>query len=151
MVTIGEKAPDFRLNSTLDKPISLNDYAGKKHVVRTFYPLDFSPVCSLQLPEYSGRKADFEKHDAEVLGVSRDSVYTHKAWAREFGIDVTLLADMNGETATNYGVYRPEANASKRAVFLIDKNGILRFQYVEKSPAEFTLRADDILAELTKL
>ena len=82
-VTVGEKAPNFTLNSTLDKEVSLEDYRGK-NVVLTFYPLDFSPTCSMQLPEYSARKDDFAELDAEVIGVNRDSVYTHKAWSQEF-------------------------------------------------------------------
>jgi peroxiredoxin len=59
---IGQAAPDFKLKSTLDKELSLADFKGQ-HVVLVFYPLDFSPVCSMQLPEYSSRKADFEKHN----------------------------------------------------------------------------------------
>ena len=148
-VTVGEKAPNFTLNSTLDKEVSLEDYRGK-NVVLTFYPLDFSPTCSMQLPEYSGRKDDFAKLDAEVIGVNRDSVYTHKAWSQEFNIEIPLLADMTGEAAKAYDVYMPERGVSKRAVFIIDKEGVLRSQHVEKS-GEFTFHADDILEELKKL
>ena len=151
MPTVGERAPDFKLKSTLDKEISLRDYRGDKNVVLVFYPLDFSPTCSMQLPEYSSHKGAFEKRDAEVLGVNRDSVYTHKAWAKEFGIEVPLLADMTGEAAKAYGVYMAEAGISKRAVFIIDKEGVLRFQHIETTPGDFTLHADGILAELDKL
>lgn len=151
MPTVGERAPDFKLKSTLDKDLSLEDFKGEKNVVLVFYPLDFSPTCSMQLPEYSSHKSDFEARDAEVLGVNRDSVYAHKAWAKEFGIELTLLADMTGEAAKAYDVYMPEAGISKRAVFIIDKEGVLRFQHVENSPGDFTLYADGILAELDKL
>lgn len=102
--TIGQSAPTFKLKASTDIEIALEDFKGKKNVVLVFYPLDFSPVCSIQLPEYSNRKADFEKHDAEILGINRDSVYTHKAWAKEFGIDVPLLADMTNSVAKEYGV-----------------------------------------------
>ena len=148
-VTVGEKAPNFTLNSTLDKEVSLEDYRGK-NVVLTFYPLDFSPTCSMQLPEYSGRKDDFAELDAEVIGVNRDSVYTHKAWSQEFNIEIPLLADMTGKAAKAYDVYMPERGISKRAVFIIDKEGVLRSQHIEKS-GEFTFHADDILEELKKL
>lgn len=151
MPTTGEQAPEFTLRSTLDKEISLANYKGDKNVVLVFYPLDFSPTCSMQLPEYSSHKQDFEARDAEVLGVNRDSVYTHKAWSKEFGIDVPLLADMTGEAAKAYDVYMPDAGISKRAVFVVDKEGVLRFQHVENTPGDFTLHADGILAELDKL
>lgn len=147
---LGQAAPDFRLKSTLDKELSLADFRGR-HLVLVFYPLDFSPVCSMQLPEYSSRKADFEKANAVVVGVNRDSVYTHKAWAKEFGIDLPLLADMTNTTARAYGVDLPERGISKRAVFIIDKVGMLRFAHVEQQTGDFTLHADDILRELAKL
>ncbi len=147
---VGEKAPEFSLKSNLDKEISLADYTGK-NIVLVFYPLDFSPVCSIQLPEYSNRKVDFEKNDAVVLGVNRDSVYTHKAWATEYGIDIPLLADMNGATADAYGVYLDAAGISKRAVFIINKDGVLSFAHIEDSPGDFTLPADKLIEELAKL
>jgi peroxiredoxin len=150
-LSIGSPAPEFTLKSNQDNEISLADYKGNKNVVLVFYPLDFSPVCSIQLPEYSGKKADFEAKDTVVLGVNRDSVYTHKAWAKEFGIEVPLLADMNGATAKSYGIYLDEAGINKRAVFLIDKEGVLRFKFIEKSPGDFTLHTDEVLKEISKL
>jgi mycoredoxin-dependent peroxiredoxin len=148
---IGQYAPGFKLKASNDTEVSLEDYKGKKNVVLVFYPLDFSPTCSIQLPEYSSRKTDFEKHDAEILGINRDSVYTHKAWAKEFGIDVVLLADMTNTVAKAYGVDLPERGISKRAVFIIDKAGRLRHTHVENTPGDFTFHADDILRELEKL
>lgn len=148
--TIGEKAPDFRLKSSQDSTLGLSDFKGQ-NVILVFYPLDFSPICSIQLPEYSSRKADFEAHNAVVIGINRDSVYTHKAWAREFGIDVVLLSDMTNAVARAYGVDLPERGVSKRAVFIIDKEGILRHQHIEASPGEFTFYADDILGVLAAL
>jgi alkyl hydroperoxide reductase subunit AhpC len=85
------------------------------------------------------------------MGVNRDSVYTHKAWAKEFGIDIPLLADMTNVTAKAYGVDLPERGMSKRAVFIIDKEGILRFSHIEAQTGDFTLHADDILQVLAKL
>ena len=151
MPDLNKAAPDFTLKSSLDKEISLSDFKGEKNVVLTFYPLDFSPTCSIQLPEYSSRKDDFEKLDAEILGVNRDSVYTHKAWAKEFGIEVPLLADMTGQVAKDYDVYLDDAGISGRAVFIIDKEGTLRFQHIEKTPGDFTFHAEDILKELKEL
>lgn len=147
---IGQPAPDFTLKAHDDTTVSLSALRGRK-VVLVFYPLDFSPICSMQLPEYSSRKADFEAQDAVVIGINRDSLYTHKAWAREFGIELPLLSDMTGEVARAYGVYLPERGISQRAVFVIDRAGILRYQHVEESPGAFTVHADDILKVLAAL
>ena len=151
MPTIGEKAPDCRLKSHLGDEMCLSDFAGEKNVVLDFYPLDLSPVCSNQLPEYSGRQADFSAYDAVVIGVNRDSVYTHTAWAKEFGIDLPLLADMTGEAARAYGVYDASQGRSGRAVFIVDKAGVLRTQHIESSAGDFTFHADDIVEALKKL
>lgn len=127
----------------------MRDYRGNKHVVLAFYPLDFSPTCSMQLPEYS-REA-IEALDAVILGVNRDSVYTHKAWAREFGIAIPLLADMTNEVARLYGVYTEGSGKNGRAVFIIDKDGKLRHQHVEKQASDFTMHAETILEKLREL
>lgn len=148
MLQVGDPAPDFKLQSQRDDEIGLSDFRGRKTVVLVFYPLDFSPVCSIQLPEYSDRRDDFADRDAEVIGVNRDSVYAHKAWAREFGIEVPLLADMTGKAARAYDVYLDEAGITKRAVFVIDKQGVLRFAHVEDKPGDFTLHADELLEKL---
>jgi mycoredoxin-dependent peroxiredoxin len=149
--TVGQSAPPFKLKASTDAEVSLGDFKGKKNVVLVFYPLDFSPTCSIQLPEYSSRKADFETANAEILGINRDSVYTHKAWAKEFGIDVPLLADMPHSVARDYGVEIPERVMSKRAVCIIDKTGVLRHAHIESTPGEFTFHADDILKVLQGL
>lgn len=147
---LGHDAPDFSLESTEGK-IGLRDYRGHKHVVLTFYPLDFSPTCSMQLPEYSAHREAFAEMDAVVLGVNRDSVYTHRAWAREFGIDIPLLADMTNEVARLYGVYSEGTGKNGRAVFIIDKEGKLRYQHVEKQSSDFTMHAETILEKLRDL
>ena len=151
MADIGQQAPDFRLKASNDSEIALSDYRNQKNVVLVFYPLDFSPVCSNQLPEYSSRKADIEANDSVILGINRDSVYAHKAWAQAFGIDVPLLADMTGEVARSYGVYIEAAAISTRAVFIIDKAGVIRAKHVESAPGEFTYHSDDILKDLAAL
>lgn len=148
---VGQAAPGFKLKASNDTDVRLEDFKGQKNVVLVFYPLDFSPTCSIQLPEYSNRREDFEKANTEILGINRDSVYTHKAWAKEFGIDVPLLADMTNSVAKDYGVEIPESGISKRAVFVIDKTGTLRHAHIENSPGDFTFHADDILKVLEGL
>lgn len=148
---VGQPAPDFTLPSTLGQDVTLSSYRGQHHVVLVFYPLDFSPVCSMQLPEYSGRQDDFTDADTVVLGINRDSVYAHKAWAAEYGIEVPLLADMRLEVARQYGVAIDERGISGRAVFLIDKEGVVRYQHVEEQTGQYTVRPEVVLAKIRAL
>ena len=148
---MGDLAPDFTLPSTGGEPVTLSSYRGHKHVVLVFYPLDFSPVCSMQLPEYSGRQDDFAEADAVVLGINRDSLHTHKAWAAEYGIEVPLLADMKLDVARSYGVAIEDRAVSGRAVFLIDKEGKLRFRFVEEKTGDYTLRPGEVLKKIQAL
>ena len=131
---VGDLAPDFTLPSTGGESVTLSSYRGHKLVVLVFYPLDFSPVCSMQLPEYSGRQDDFGDAGAVVLGVNRDSLYTHKAWAAEYGIEVPLLADMNLKVARDYGVAIDERGVS-RAVFLIERRAWCASSTSRRRPA----------------
>jgi peroxiredoxin len=105
----------------------------------------------MQLPEFSAMKPDFDELNTVILGVNRDSTWTHKAWAREYGIDVPLLSDMKLEAARAYGVDLPERGISKRATFLIDKSGTVVLQHVETSTGDFTLHADEVLEKIKAL
>ncbi|WP_135228830.1 peroxiredoxin [Deinococcus fonticola] len=151
MTLTGQPAPDFTLPASTGQDITLSSYRGHKNVVLVFYPLDFSPVCSMQLPEYSGRQDDFTDADTVVLGINRDSAYTHKAWAAEYGIELPLLADLNLDVARRYGVALDERGISGRAVFLIDREGQVRYQHVETTPGEYTVRPDDVLEKVKAL
>lgn len=151
MTLLGQAAPDFTLPSTSGQDVTLGSFRGNKNVVLVFYPLDFSPVCSMQLPEYSGRQDDFADADTVILGLNRDSAYTHKAWAAEYGIELPLLADMNLDVARKYGVALDGKGISGRAVFLIDKEGVVRFEHVEAAPGEYTVRPEDVLAKIKEL
>ena len=147
----GQMAPDFTLPSTNGDPVTLSSHRGVKNVVLVFYPLDFSPVCSMQLPEYSGRQDDFADADTAVLGLNRDSLHTHKAWAAEYGIEVPLLADMNLDVARRYGVAIEDRAISGRAVFLIDKEGKVRHAFVEEKTSDYTLRPAQVLEMIRAL
>ncbi|UQN07637.1 peroxiredoxin [Deinococcus sp. QL22] len=151
MSLLGQPAPDFTLPSSVGDPVTLSSYRGQKHVVLVFYPLDFSPVCSMQLPEYSGRQDDFADAGAVILGVNRDSVHAHRAWAAEYGIEVPLLADMTLTVARLYGVAIDERGISTRAVFLIDKEGVVRFEHVEKATGDYTVRPEVVLNQIKAL
>jgi alkyl hydroperoxide reductase subunit AhpC len=145
MSLLGQPAPDFSLPANTGETVTLSSYRGHQAVVLVFYPLDFSPVCSLQLPEYSGRQDDFTEAGAVVLGVNRDSTHTHKAWAAEYGIEVPLLADMNLQVARSYGVAIDERGVTQRAVFVVDKGGVVRFERIEAKTGDYTLRPGQVL------
>lgn len=151
MSLLGKPAPDFTLPASTGQDVTLSSFKGQQNVVLVFYPLDFSPVCSMQLPEYSGRQDDFADAGAVVLGINRDSIHAHKAWAAEYGIDVPLLADMTLKVARAYGVAIDERGISGRAVFLIDKEGVVRYEHVEAAPGEYTVRPEVVLAKIKEL
>ena len=147
----GQPAPNFALKSHTGEDVTLEQFKGSKNVLLIFYPLDFSPTCNMQLPEFSAMKEDFAALDTVILGINRDSAWTHKAWAREYGIEVPLLSDMLLETAKTYGVQIAERGVSKRATFVIDKAGVVVLQHVETNTGEFTLHADDVLEKIKTL
>ena len=144
----GQPAPHINLKAHTGEDVNLEQFKGQKNVLLIFYPLDFSPTCSMQLPEFSAMKPDFDELNTVILGVNRDSTWTHKAWAKEYGIDVPLLSDMKLEAARAYGVDLPERGMSKRATFLIDKSGTVVLQHVETSTGDFTLHADEVLEKI---
>jgi peroxiredoxin len=151
MSLVGQPAPDFTLPSSAGEPVTLSSYRGQQTVVLVFYPLDFSPVCSMQLPEYSGRQDDFAEAGAVVLGINRDSVHAHRAWAAEYGIEVPLLSDMTLNVARQYGVAIDERGTSGRAVFLIDRGGVVRFEHIEAGTGQYTVRPEVVLAKIREL
>lgn len=151
MTLINQAAPDFSLPASTGETVTLSSYKGHKNVVLVFYPLDFSPVCSMQLPEYSGQHDEFAELDTVVYGINRDSVHAHKAWAAEYGIEVPLLADMKLDTARAYGVAIDDRAISGRAVFVIDKEGIVRFEHVETTPGDYTVRPAQVLERIKEL
>jgi peroxiredoxin len=147
----GQPAPSFHLKAHTGEDITLEQFKGQKNVLLIFYPLDFSPTCSMQLPEFSAMKEDFEELNTVILGVNRDSAWTHKAWAKEYGIEVPLLSDMTLDTAKAYDVAIPERGIAKRATFVIDKNGTVVLQHVETNAGDFTLHADAVLEKIKSL
>lgn len=131
---IGDPAPDFTLPTHNEGELNLAWYQGRKNVVLAFYPGDWTPVCATQVPEYQKLLARFEVLDCQLLCVSVDSVPCHKAWAKSLGgISFPLMSDYypHGEVARKYGVFT-DRGYSGRAVFLIDKKGIIRYiEHVE--------------------
>ena len=121
----GDPAPDFTLPSTVGDKVSLSDYRGKKNVLLMFYPLDFSPVCSVENKQCAQMLPTKGAADVQVLGISVDSLWAHKAFAAQNDIPYPLLADFHpkGEVAKKYGVYLDDKGVSARTAFIIGKDG----------------------------
>ena len=127
---IGKPAPEFTAPAFFNgeiKDVSLSSYRGK-WVVLFFYPLDFTFVCPTEIVGFSKHKAEFDKLNAQVLGASVDSVYSHKAWSEgELGkIGFPLVSDISHRISRDYGVLIEDKGISLRGVFLIDPDGNLR-------------------------
>lgn len=146
----GTKAPDFELNVTPDQKLALSDLAGKP-VILAFYPADWSPVCGDQMALYNEVLPEFEKYGAETLGISVDGVWCHEAFAASRNIHFPLLADFEpkGAVAKRYGAYRTGDGYCQRALFVIDRSGIISWSYL--SPVAINPGADGILQALDKL
>ena len=128
-VKVGEPAPDFVLPSVSGKKISLSQFIGEKNVVLSFVPGAFTPVCSQQFPGYSIVKNVFDETDAVLLGITVDNIPTLHAWTRQMGtVWFHVLSDFwpHGAVAKKYGVFRSDG-FTERAVFIIDKEGVIRF------------------------
>ena len=146
----GTEAPDFRLPSTPDQTLSLMEFRGQP-VILVFYPEDWSPVCSDQLALYQELLPEFQKFNAELLGISVDGIWSHLAFAKDRNLEFPLLADFEpkGEMARTYQVYRAADGTSERALYVIDADGMVRWSYV--SPVGINPGADGILRALESL
>lgn len=132
-VKIGDPAPNFTLPSISGEKISLKQFAGKKNVVISFVPAAWTPVCSDQWPGYNIAKVYFDKNDAVLIGITVDNIPTLHAWTRQMGkLWFSVLSDFwpHGAVAARYGVLRSDG-VSERALFVIDKAGIIRYIHVE--------------------
>src|SRR5579885_1129512 len=124
-LAVGQTAPDFTLQNQDKKEVKLSDFAGKKNVVLVFYPLDWSPVCTNEHACFVNDMKQFESLDAEVLGVSEDSVWSQKAYVDKMGIKDARLADFQprGAMAEKYGVYLGDKGITGRAIVIVNKAG----------------------------
>lgn len=138
MIAVGEQAPDFTLQDQDGEEVSLSGYRGRK-VLLVFYPLDFSPVCSDQLSIYQEVKPELSEKGVELVGISVDSKWAHKAFQEKLGIDTTLLADFEpkGEVARAYDSYIDAAGIANRTLVLVDEDGVVAWTYESPSPGEF--------------
>lgn len=140
---IGDKAPDFKLFSfTPSKdPVefTLSSYLGKKNVLLLFFPQAFTGGCTTEMCTVSEKFGSFGNDDTEVLGISVDGTFVQKAFAKENNIHYPLLSDFNKETIKKYDVVQENfvhgmKEVSKRAVFLVDKNGVIKYIEITENP-----------------
>ncbi|MGD1152710.1 MAG: peroxiredoxin [Syntrophales bacterium] len=148
---VGDRAPDFTLKAVSGETVSLRQYRGKKNVVISFVPAAWTPVCSDQWPGYNIVKDIFDKHDALLLGISVDNIPTLFSWTNQMGnLWFPVLSDFwpHGKVAASYGVLRSDG-VSERALFVIDKKGIIR--YIDVHDINKRPPLEDLVKELEKL
>ena len=150
MLAIGTQAPEFALFTTPDQKIKLSELKGKK-VILAFYPADWSPVCSDQMVLYNETLKLFHKENAELIGISVDSKWCHLAFSQNRKLHFPLLADFEpkGAVAKLYDVYDTPEGESKRALYVLDEDGIIRWNYL--SPVGMNPGADGILDALDEM
>jgi peroxiredoxin (alkyl hydroperoxide reductase subunit C) len=150
-VKVGDRAPDFTLSSISEEKVSLSQYRGKKNVVLSFVPAAWTPVCSDQWPGYNIVKDIFDQNDAILLGITVDNVPTLYAWTNQMGkLWFPVLSDFwpHGAVAQKYGVLRSNG-VSERALFVIDKKGVLR--YIDVHDINQRPPLEDLVSALEKL
>ena len=125
-VQVGQEAPDFTLRDEANQEVTLSALRGQP-VVLVFYPLDFSGFCTTEMCAIRDDYSLFEGKGAKVFGISRDSVFTHKAFKEKEGLTHSLLADMKGQVATLYGCWNEAIGIAERMTVVIDKDGIITF------------------------
>jgi len=147
LLQAGTPAPDFTLHVTPDQKLSLTELRGRP-VILAFYPADWSPVCGDQMGLYNEILPEFQKHNAELMGISVDGVWCHSQFATERHLHFPLLADFEpkGDVAKKYGAYREGDGFCERALFVIDSKGMISWSY--RSPVGVNPGADGILQAL---
>jgi peroxiredoxin len=131
MIEPGSPAPDFTLSDQDGNRVSLADFRGRT-VVLVFYPSDFSPVCTDQLSIYQEVLPQLEEEGAQLVGISVDNAYSHKAFQQHQGLSIPLLADFHpkGEVAKAYGVWSDEYGVSGRALVMVGPEGTVEWSYM---------------------
>lgn len=134
-VQINQQAPNFTLLNSEKESVSLNQFQGKKNVVILFFPLAFTGVCTKELCDTRDSMSKYESLNAEVLAISVDSIFTLGAFKKEQNYNFALLSDFNKEVSQLYGAYYEEfvlgmKGVSKRAAFVVNKAGVVRYAEV---------------------
>jgi peroxiredoxin len=138
MIAVGDQAPDFTLRNQDGEKVSLSDFRGRK-VMLVFYPADFSPVCGDQFSIYQEVKPEIDANRVELVGISVDSVWAHKAFQDKLGFEFSLLSDFEpkGEVSRAYGSYIDRVGTANRTLVLVDEEGKVAWTYESPNPGEF--------------
>lgn len=146
-ISAGEPAPSFTLFDQERNEVALTDLLAKGgDVVLSFYPLDFTPVCTGEMGCFTRDKADFEAKGATVVGISCDSFACHKAFAEACKLDLILLADMHRQVCKAYGFYLPEMNVASRGTVVIGPNGVVK--WVSARKIQEAVKNDQVLPQV---
>lgn len=135
-VHVGDRAPDFTLPSQMGDTVTLSEYFGKKNIVLYFYPKDESPGCTREACKFRDSYEQLTNLGAEVLGVSAQSVESHKSFATHYGLPFLLLSDTDNKVRRLYGVPSTLNILPGRVTYVIDKNGVVRHVFSSQTQAE---------------
>lgn len=134
---VGDVAPDFTLPVSRDRKVSLKELISSGTTVLAFYPADFSSTCTNELCSFNDGLKEFEQMNAKIVGISGDSHFTHDAFRKANGLRFDLLSDYDHEVSRLYGVGYDDflglRGASKRAVFIVDRDGKIRYRWVTEN------------------
>lgn len=147
-VKVGDIAPDFEGPTSDGTRLRLKDFAGKKNVVLYFYPKDDTPGCTKEGCSFRDNVQSIRALGAEVVGVSLDSVESHKKFAEKYGLPFPLISDEDKQVANGYGVLRENGTATNRVTFIIDKNGKVAKIFPK---VDVTKHTDEVIAALREL
>ena len=147
---VGDKAPDFNLKSTSGEMVSLGQFKGQKNVLLAFFPLAFTGVCTAENCAFSDDYEQFDTKSTTVLPISVDSTPTLNEFRAKYSMTHQLLSDFKREAGRAFGVLDDEKFFTKRAYFLVDKQGVIRFKHVEAELGHSRSNAE-LLAEIAKL
>lgn len=135
-VKVGDKSPDFTLPSQIGDNVTLSEFLGKKNVVLYFYPKDETAGCTKEACTFRDNYEQLTSLGAEVLGISGQSVESHKSFATHYGLPFILLADINNKVRELYGVPSTMGIIPGRVTYIIDKKGIVRHIFVSQTQAQ---------------
>ncbi len=135
-VKVGDKAPDFTLPSQMGDTVTLSEFFGKKNIVLYFYPKDESPGCTKEACSFRDNYQELTSLGAEVLGISGQSIESHKSFATHYGLPFILLSDADNAVRKLYGVPSTMGVLPGRVTYIIDKQGVIRSIFVSQTQAE---------------
>jgi len=147
---IGAAAPDFTVDTTSGAPVTLSKLKGQQNVLLAFFPLAFTSTCTAELCAFSEDYSQFEGKDVTVIPISVDAVPSLREFKAKYAMTVELASDFRRDVSRAYGVLNEERYYSRRSYFLIDKQGVLRWSFVEEKSGMKRENAE-LLAEIAKL